>query len=131
MEFDRSSAKTHSNTWEMVIKDSASNNNETGKYKLNLMTTAEWQVVKSVTAVEGTSGGAYGPTTGSLSISGTGGPIDITIGKLGENRGLTQNQTNLRLQLLCDGSPVGNMTSLVKIDGFEMFMPPMIPVSPD
>ncbi len=110
---------THSNTWEMVIKDSASNNNETGKYKIEFNDDREnGGSLKSVTAVEGSSGGAYDPTTGSLSISVAGGPIDITIGKLGESRGLTQKSDKFTPAAIDkDGSPVGNMTSLVQIDG--------------
>jgi len=67
------------------------------------------------------SGGAYDPTTGQLALNVAalnvaGGPLTMTIGKLGDPNGLTQLSDSFApTNITKDGSPVGNLTS-VEID---------------
>src|SRR5690606_24618284 len=77
-----------SNTWTMEIRDSAQGGALIGEYTLVFDDTrANGGTLASVTTI---SGGAYDPVTGSLALTVFGGPIDMTIGKLGDPNGLTQ-----------------------------------------
>jgi flagellar hook protein FlgE len=63
-----------------------------------------------------TSGGAYDPATGLVSVSVDGGPIDISLGMIGESGGLTQLSNAFRpVSIEKNGTPVGNLTS-VEVD---------------
>lgn len=103
-----------SNQWTMVIKDSAGGNNVIGEYTLTFDDSrADGGTLQSVTAV---SGGAYDAATGELALTVDGGPLDLTIGKIGDPNGLTQLSDSFApTSITKDGSPVGNLTA-VEID---------------
>jgi flagellar hook protein FlgE len=103
-----------SNAWTMQIRDSAQNGALIGEYTLTFDDTrANGGTLASVTTV---SGGAYDPATGSLDLTVAGGPIAMTIGKLGDANGLTQLSDNFAPTAISkDGSPVGNLTT-VEVD---------------
>ncbi|WP_039018713.1 flagellar hook protein FlgE [Halocynthiibacter namhaensis] len=59
---------------------------------------------------------SYNATTGELSLNVDGGPMTVTIGRLGDTNGLTQLSDSFApTSITKDGSPVGNLTS-VEID---------------
>jgi len=103
-----------SNTWTMVLSDSALGGATIGEYTLVFDDSrAEGGTLDAVTTV---SGGAYDPATGNITVNVAGGPIDIDIGTLGDSNGLTQLSDSFApVSILKDGSPVGNMTS-VEVD---------------
>lgn len=103
-----------SNEWTMVLSDTASGGAVIGEYTMTFDDSrASGGTLASVAAV---SGGAYDATTGSVIVSVAGGPIEINIGRLGDNDGLTQLSDKFApLSISKDGSPVGNMTS-VEVD---------------
>ncbi|MZR15278.1 flagellar hook-basal body complex protein [Maritimibacter sp. DP07] len=103
-----------SNTWTMTIKDSASNGAVIGEYELVFDDSrATGGTLSSVTT---TSGGAYDPTTGTIDLTVSGGPLQLTIGSIGDPNGLTQLSDSFApVSITKDGSPVGNLTS-VEID---------------
>lgn len=105
-----------SNTWTMVIRDSASGGAVIGEYTLVFDDSrANGGTLASVTVV---SGGAYDPADGTLSLTVAGGPMEMTIGKPGDPNGLTQLSDSFApVSITKDGSPVGNLTA-VEIDGF-------------
>jgi flagellar hook protein FlgE len=105
-----------SNTWTMVIHDSASGGAVIGEYTLVFDDSrANGGTLASVTVV---SGGAYDATDGTLSLTVAGGPMELTIGKPGDPNGLTQLSDSFApVSITKDGSPVGNLTA-VEIDGF-------------
>ena len=99
-----------SNEWTMVIRDSAQGGAVIGEYTLTFddSRTSGGRLL-SVTDV---SGGAYDPATGSVIVNVDGGPMEITIGRIGGASGLTQLSDSFApLQINKDGSPVGNMVS--------------------
>lgn len=104
-----------SNEWTMIIRDSASNNAIIGEYTLTFDDSrTNGGTLASVTVV---SGGAYDPATGQLALTVAGGPLDMTIGRIGDTQGLTQLSDSFApTQITKDGSPVGNLTA-VEIDG--------------
>jgi flagellar hook protein FlgE len=107
-----------SNTWTMVITDSAQAGAVVGEYNLvfdNSRTAGG--TLSSVTAV---SGGAYDSVTGTLALTVAGGPLTVTIGKLGDPNGLTQLSDSFAPTAITkDGSPVGNLTGVeVNAKGF-------------
>ena len=104
-----------SNTWTMKIKDGAQGNAVIGEYTLVFdATRANGGTLSSVTVV---SGGAYDSTTGELALSVAGGPLNMTIGKIGDPNGLTQLSDSFApTSITKDGSPVGNLTA-VEVDG--------------
>ncbi len=104
-----------SNTWTMKIKDGAQGNAVIGEYTLVFdATRANGGTLSSVTVV---SGGAYDATTGELALTVAGGPLDMTIGKIGDPNGLTQLSDSFApTSITKDGSPVGNLTG-VEVDG--------------
>lgn len=111
-----------SNTWTMEIRDSATPNDPAtpadesliGSYSLVFDDTqTAGGTLASVTTL---SGGAYDAVSGTLALTVEGGPMTVTIGRVGDPNGLTQlgdgfAQTNITK----DGSPVGNLTA-VEID---------------
>lgn len=103
-----------SNTWTMTISDSASGGSVVGEYTLVFDSSrANGGTLQSVTAV---SGGAYNATTGSVALTVAGGPLDLTIGTLGEPSGLTQLSDSFApVSIEKNGSPVGNLTA-VEVD---------------
>ncbi|MCD9147098.1 flagellar hook protein FlgE [Pseudophaeobacter flagellatus] len=103
-----------SNEWTMQITDSASGGAVIGEYTVtfNDSRTAGGSLA-SVTAI---SGGAYDPTTGSVVVSVDGGPVEISVGMIGESEGLTQlSDTFAPATVTKDGSEVGTMVG-VEVD---------------
>ncbi len=104
-----------SNTWDMVITDSASSGAVVGEYQLVFDDSrGSGGTIQSVT-LTGT-GGAYDGVTGIFTVMVDGGPIDINIGALGSGNLMTQLSDSFApTSISKDGSPVGNMVS-VEID---------------
>ena len=74
----------------------------------------------TLTSVTTVSGGAYNASSGTIIVNVDGGPMEIDIGQIGENDGLTQLSDSFApLNISKDGSPVGNMTS-VEVDANGM-----------
>ena len=103
-----------SNAWRMQIRDSAQNNAVIGEYDLTFDSSrGAGGTLASVSVV---SGGAYDAATGQLALTVAGGPLSITIGKLGDTNGLTQLSDSFApVSITKDGSPVGNLTG-VEVD---------------
>ncbi len=103
-----------SNTWTMRIEDSAQGGAVIGEYTLVFdASRANGGTLASVSVI---SGGAYDPTTGTLALTVAGGPLSMSIGKVGDPNGLTQLSDSFApTNITKDGSPVGNLTS-VEID---------------
>lgn len=103
-----------SNEWAMVITDSASGGAVIGEYVLTFDDSrANGGTLLSVTQV---SGGAYDAADGTLDLTVAGGPISLTIGRVGDPNGLTQLSDDFApVQISRDGSPVGNLSS-VEVD---------------
>ncbi|MDA3889600.1 MAG: flagellar hook-basal body complex protein [Allgaiera sp.] len=103
-----------SNEWTMTIADSAQAGAVIGQYTLTFDDSrGNGGTLASVTAI---SGGAYDATTGELALTVAGGPLTMTIGKLGDPNGLTQLSDSFApTSITKDGSPVGNLTA-VEID---------------
>ncbi|MCF8484247.1 MAG: flagellar hook-basal body complex protein [Rhodobacteraceae bacterium] len=103
-----------SNSWTMVIRDSASAGAIIGEYDLTFDDTrGAGGTLASVTAI---SGGAYSAVDGTLDLTVAGGPITMTIGKLADPNGLTQLSDSFAPTAITkDGSPVGNLMG-VEVD---------------
>jgi len=109
-----------SNTWTMVVRDSAQANAIIGEYVLQF--DASRGSGGTLATVTTTSGGAYDPATGTLALTVAGGPMTMTIGRLNGSNGLTQLSDSFAPTAISkDGSPVGNLTG-VEVDekGFIM-----------
>ena len=107
-----------SNTWTMVLTDSALGGGVIGEYTILFDNTrGSGGTIDTVTTV---SGGAYDPVTGDLSVNVAGGPIAINIGAVGSGTGLTQLSDSFApTSISKDGSPVGNLISVeVDANGF-------------
>ncbi|WP_371225017.1 flagellar hook protein FlgE [Roseovarius sp. 2305UL8-3] len=102
-----------SNEWTMTVSDSAQGGATIGEYTLTFDDSqASGGTLLSVATVGGSPGGTYDPVTGSVIVNVAGGPMEINIGQIGANDGLTQlSDTFAPLSISKDGSPVGNMTS--------------------
>ncbi|MDV7270637.1 flagellar hook-basal body complex protein [Thioclava sp. A2] len=103
-----------SNEWTMIIKDSAQAGATIGEYVLTFDDSrGNGGTLASVSV---TSGGAYNATDGSLALTVDGGPLTMTIGKIGDTNGLTQLSDSFApTHITKDGSPVGNLTA-VEVD---------------
>lgn len=103
-----------SNTWTMIMRDTASADAIVGEYTLTFDDSrSSGGMLASVTTV---SGGAYDTATGTMIVNVDGGPIEINIGMIGENDGITQLSDRFApVSISKDGQPVGNMTS-VEVD---------------
>jgi flagellar hook protein FlgE len=112
-----------SNEWTMVIRDSATpddpltaavDESVIGEYTLVFDDTrGNGGTLASVTTI---SGGAYNAADGTLALTVAGGPMTVTIGRLGDPNGLTQLSDSFApVSITKDGSPVGNLTA-VEID---------------
>ena len=103
-----------SNTWTMILSDSALGGATVGEYTVVFDDTrGAGGTIASVATV---SGGAYDGVTGDLSVNVAGGPININIGSVGTGTGLTQLSDSFApTSISKDGSPVGNLTS-VEVD---------------
>ncbi len=110
-----------SNTWTMTIKDGASGGATVGQYTLVFdATQANGGTLASVTKVTGSAGSAYNSTTGTVTLTLAGGPLDLTIGTIGDPSGMTQLSDSFApVSIDKNGSPVGNLTSVeVDANGF-------------
>lgn len=107
-------ASGSSNEWTMLITDSAQGGATIGEYALTFDDTrGSGGTLSSVVAV---SGGAYSATDGSIALTVAGGPINMTIGALGDPNGLTQlSDTFSPTSITKNGSPVGSLIS-VEVD---------------
>lgn len=103
-----------SNTWTMEVRDSAQGGAVIGLYSLVFDDTrANGGTLASVTTL---SGGGYDGATGTLDLTVAGGPMSLTIGKLGDPKGLTQLSDSFAPTAITkNGSPVGNLTA-VEVD---------------
>ena len=104
--------------WTVQFRDSALDDAVIGEYVLTFDDSrASGGTLASVTDV---SGGAYDPATGNLVLNAEGGPLEINIGTLGDNDGITQLSDSFApVSISKDGSPVGNMTNVeVDANGF-------------
>ncbi|GGH54745.1 flagellar hook-basal body complex protein [Frigidibacter albus] len=103
-----------SNEWTMVIRDSAQAGAVIGEYTLTFDDSrGSGGTLASVAVV---SGGAYDSVEGTLALTVAGGPLVMTIGKIGDVNGLTQLSDSFApTSITKDGSPVGNLTA-VEID---------------
>ena len=104
-----------SNTWTMVIRDSASNNAIIGEYVLTFDDSrAAGGTLATVAAVPATPAWpAYDGATGTLPLTVAGGPMSVAIGRVGDPNGLTQLSDDFApVQITKDGSPVGNLTTV-------------------
>jgi flagellar hook protein FlgE len=103
-----------SNQWTMIIRDSAQSGAIIGEYTLAFDDTrGSGGTLASVTAV---SGGAYSATDGTLALTVAGGPLTMTIGRLGDPNALTQLSDSFAPTAITkNGSPVGNLTA-VEVD---------------
>jgi flagellar hook protein FlgE len=109
-----------SNEWTLEIRDSAQGGAVIGEYTLTFDDTrGNGGTLANVTAV---SGGAYNGTDGTLALTVAGGPLTVSIGKLGDPNGLTQlSDTFAPTSITKDGSPVGNLTAVeVDENGFVL-----------
>jgi flagellar hook protein FlgE len=107
-----------SNAWTMQVRDSAQANAVVGEYTLVFdASRGNGGTLASVTPI---SGGAYNATTGELALTVAGGPLTMTIGRLGDPNGLTQLSDSFApTSISKDGSPVGNLTAVeVDEDGY-------------
>ena len=106
-----------SNEWTMIIEDSASGA-VVGEYNVEFDDTAG--LGGRLLTVGTTTGGAYVPADGTVSVTTASGTIDIDIGLIGESGGLTQLSDSFApVSISKNGSPVGNMTSVeVDANGF-------------
>ena len=100
-----------SNTWTMQITDSASAGAVVGEYTLTFSDDpADGGTLASVTT---TSGGAYDPATGFLTVTTGGGDIDVNIGTPGDTSGTTQLYASFAPSNLGkNGSPVGTLVGV-------------------
>lgn len=106
------------NTWTMSITDTASAGASIGEYTLVFDNSrANGGTLASVTVL---SGGAYDPANGTLALTSGGGPLELTIGTVGDQSGLTQLSDSFApVSITKDGSPVGNLTSVeIDVNGF-------------
>lgn len=109
------------NTWTMIMRDSASNNAIIGEYTVLFNDSrADGGTIASVTQGLPPIGGAWDSLTGALTVDVLGGPIEINIGAQGTGSGLTQLSDNFAPTAISkDGSPVGNLVSVeVDANGF-------------
>ncbi len=106
-----------SNTWTMVLSDSAQNGAVIGEYTVEFDDSRNGggtiqNVIQGVPPV----GGGWNSTTGAFTVDVLGGPIEIDIGAQGTGSGLTQLSDNFAPTAISkDGSPVGNLVS-VEVD---------------
>jgi flagellar hook protein FlgE len=107
-----------SNTWTMLIEDSASGGAVVGNYTLQFDSTPG--LGGRLLSVTDTVGDPYDAVDGTISVAVAGGDVSIDIGELGEAGGLSQlSDAFAPVSVTKDGSPVGNMTSVeVDANGF-------------
>lgn len=104
-----------SNEWTMLVTDLAQSGAVIGEYTLTFDDTrGAGGTLLSVATV---SGGAYSAADGTLDLTVAGGPLTMTIGRVGDPNGLTQLSDSFApTSITKNGSPVGNLTA-VEVDG--------------
>lgn len=109
-----------SNTWNMKVTDSNLGGAVVGEYTLQFNPSQiNGGTLLSVTPI---SGGAYDPATGAIALTVGGGNIDLTIGKPGEQNGMTQlSATFAPVSISKNGSPVASLTSVEVGEGGDLF----------
>ncbi len=110
-----------SNTWTMVLRDSAQNGAIVGEYTVEFDDSRTGGgTIQNVTQGVPPVGGGWSSTTGAFTVDVLGGPIEIDIGAQGTGSGLTQLSDNFAPTAISkDGSPVGNLVSVeVDANGF-------------
>lgn len=115
----------NTNSWRMVIRDSATITDPLGlgagvigSYDLTFDDgRTSGGTLESVTPVNGTGNSpSYDAATGRVTLAVAGGPLDVTLGQLGDPNGLTQLSDSFAPTAITkDGSPVGNLTA-VEVD---------------
>lgn len=103
------------NTWTFTISDSAQAGAVIGEYTLVFDDSrGNGGTLASVTPTAANPVAAtYDAVTGTLALEVDGGPLEMTIGKIGDTNGLTQLSDSFApTQITKDGSPVGNLTSV-------------------
>lgn len=99
------------NTWTMVIRDGAQNDAVIGEYELVFDDGRNHG--GTLSEVNVTSGGAYDAASGTLALEVAGGPLSMTIGRLGDLNGLRQLSDKFApTSITKDGSPVGDLTAI-------------------
>lgn len=103
-----------SNEWTMQVRDGAQGGIVVGEYVLTFDDSrTDGGTLQSVTV---TSGGAYDPVAGTMTVNVDGGPMEIGIGAIGNPAGLTQLSDSFApVSIVKDGSPVGNLIA-VEVD---------------
>lgn len=110
-----------SNTWNVVLTDSAQNGLVVGEYTIEFDDSRTGGgTIQDVTQGVPAVGGGWNSTSGAFTIDVLGGPIEIDIGAQGVGSGLTQLSDNFAPTAISkDGSPVGNLVSVeVDANGF-------------
>lgn len=103
-----------SNNWTMQIRDSAQGGAIVGQYDLTFDSTRT--AGGTLASVNTLAGGAYNAAAGTVTLNVAGGPLTMTIGKLGDGNGLTQLSDSFApTSITKDGSPVGNLKA-VEVD---------------
>ncbi|MDP7150667.1 MAG: flagellar hook-basal body complex protein [Paracoccaceae bacterium] len=103
-----------SNSWRMILRDGASENAIVGDYILNFEDSRE--AGGTLASVTTSIGGEYSSDTGKISVTAARGDIDIHIGGLGDETGMTQlSDTFVPLKLSKNGSPTSAMIG-VEVD---------------
>lgn len=118
-----------SNEWTMTLRDSAQGDAVVGVYTLTFDATRGAggtlaSVTQPLVLPDGTPdlggaiiGGTYDGATGVFEVGVAGGPINITVGAIGDGTVMTQLSDSFApTSINKDGFPVGNMTS-IEIDG--------------
>ena len=101
---------TATNTWDMVITDSALGS-VVGEYELEFDDQRGSGGTIAAVSLTG-AGGVYNGTEGTFSVNVEGGPISINIGSLGSGNLMTQLSDQFApTQISKDGSPVGSLVS--------------------
>ena len=106
------------NTWTLTIADGAQGSAIISEHTLTFDDSrANGGTLSTVVpTVNNPATATYDSATGALSLEVLGGPLEVNIGQPGDTNGLTQLSDSFSpTQIIKDGSPVGNLTS-VEID---------------
>lgn len=107
------------NDWTMTIFDSATGTTPIGIYNLEFNgTRGAGGTLENVTP--GLIGGPYSTTEGTFTVDVAGGPLELSIGALGDSNGLTQlSDAFAPVNISKNGTPVGSLTTIdIDANGF-------------